>query len=135
MRTADNALARALIPAASRKAGFNKAEPWMEYTTEEGMELERSVSEARDAGNGGHVVYGERMRQGITRLNQLRAAAGDYNHPGSPSIGGGGLGYTPIPSSERQPIGLSHRSPSPQQESPIERTLRKQKLQALKGGR
>ena len=99
MRSADNALARALVPAASRKAGFNKDEPWMEYTAEEGMELERSVSEAREAGNGGHVVYGERVRQGITRLNQLRAAAGEYTNPASPSMGAG-LGYTPIPSSE-----------------------------------
>ena len=94
-------------------------------------ELERCVAEARDAGNAGHVVFGERLRQGTLRLDQCKAAAarGEMRF-GSPSVlgGGGGLssGFSPAPSNRD----FSHRSPSPQKESPMERTLRKQALAA-----
>ena len=84
--------------------------------------LAQAVAEAREAGNAGHVVYAERVRQGITRLNQIGQAGG------TPKSSPGGLGLT---SPSHRPD-LSHRSPSPQVESPVDRTLRKQKLQALK---
>jgi hypothetical protein len=133
MRNADNALSKALTPAAAKKSNADKARPWLDYTQADFEALEAAVAEARDAGCDGHVVYSERLRQGVLRLDQVRAAvaAGTLNLTAG---AGPAFGYSPGPQpSDRGQRDFSHRSPSLEKESPIDRTLRKQRLAAMKG--
>jgi len=120
MRAADNVLAKALVPAASKKTavlGTNVQTPWLDFTHVEYEELERCVLEGLEAGNHTTVVYAERMREGQLRVEQLRAHFAEQD---------GDVGSSSTPTTN------SHRSPTQPKESPIERTLRKQRLAMMK---
>lgn len=114
-RTADKTLAAAMAAASgltsrsSGGGGLFGGQPQVDPVVET---LERAVQEARDAGNGetkGSLA--ERLRVAEGKIAQL--SAGDA-----------------LSTTSRQ---ISHRSPGgAAQESPIERTLRRQKLAAMK---
>ena len=99
------------------------------------MELERCVAEAQEAGNAATLSYGKRLSEAVARLGQLRTAAASGQLLSSPAAGGP-LGVaaplSPAPTAAAASFN-SHRSPSPQKESPLERTLRKQRLASKMG--
>lgn len=79
--------------------------------------LEVAVREARDAGNASAKgAAAERLRAAEVRLDQLRTEAAACGLPTAPAASGRN----------------SHRTPTTQKESPIERTLRKQRLASMK---
>ena len=114
MRAADNRLAAALAPASTKKAGSHTSQgmPWLDFTAEEAAILEKCIAKAVEEGNMNNLVFAERCRQGVSLLAKIKAA----------QIG-----------NAITVRGQSHRSPSKSpQESPVERTLRKQRLAKLK---
>lgn len=122
---ADRALANALLPnkpSARPSSPFGGMFGSGPNVDPELAELEGVVNEAREAGNGfASGALAERLRVAEVRLSEMRAERG---------IGGGGgiMGSSPVATSRN-----SHRSPSPMKESPIERTMRRQKLAAKMG--
>ena len=80
------------------------------------------MNEAVEAGNQSHLAYAERLRQGTQMLEKIRTGA-----PPPPLTPGGAPGAAGASLTSQR---TTHRSPSPQKESPVERTLRKQRLAA-----
>ena len=123
-RAADKALASALSPSRANRPPSGPVlggRSELDFSETELDALESAIVEAREAGNAqAKGQLAERLREAELRLSTYR-------------VSGGALSAIPAPSpSSRHSHSLS---PSLQQESPVERTLRKQRLAAKMGKR
>ena len=114
-KQADRALARALEPAATKRAASKSlAEPWLDFNPTDHAELRRSIEEAQAAGSATHQRYNDRLRYAVRLLEQLDAHAAGKPIPRAAPIS------PPKHSSER--------------ETDVEKSLRKTALAARMAG-